>query len=187
MVARRRSPAGRAGRRKPSRPVWPAVFRCAARRMDILGLSISPGGMQTHPAGRLSGSATRRLRRQAPSDGAATGPLSPDPNKPQALDDASVPSRRGRLGTSNFGGPQSGIASSDVRKPLPIENSSSSSPIRANTRLISCNPNDAAVRTSVERKLFPINTLSSGARLPSAPARRGETERKATLAGSHSR
>jgi hypothetical protein len=107
-------------------------------------------------------------------------------NKPQALDDASVPSRRGRLGTSNFGGPQSGIASSDVRKPLPLENSSSSSPIRANTRLIGCNPNDAALRTSIGRKLFLLNTLSSGARLPSAPERRGETERKATLAGSHS-
>jgi hypothetical protein len=68
-------------------------------------------------------------------------------NKPQALDDASVPSRRGRLGTSNFGGPQSGTASSDVRKPVPLENSSSSSPIRANTRLTGCNPNDAAFRT----------------------------------------
>jgi len=113
-------------------------------------------------------------------------PFRRTPSKPQAMDNASDPSRRGRLGSRNFGGPQSGTVLPHGRRPLPLDFSSSSSPIRANTHLIGWDRVTLhSERLSAENLLFR-NDLPFSARLPPAPERRGETERKASLAGSHS-
>jgi len=55
--------------------------------------------------------------------------------EPQAMDNASVPSRRGRLGTGDLGEPWRGPVHGHRTGGPSQENSSSSWPIRANTRL----------------------------------------------------
>lgn len=131
--------------------------------------------------------ATRRLRRQAPARGAALRPpfIGPRASR-RRWTSASVPSRRGRFGSRNFGGPWVWHRSSRSRRGPPLENSSSSSPIRANTRLIVWPSGKRRRPVLATGKYCPVRGLRSGARYPSAPTRRGETEREGSVTGSRS-
>jgi hypothetical protein len=158
------------------------------RKSHSLNFKLATAGTQAQTSWRFKGlGATRRFWRQAPSMGAALGPpfIGPRASR-RRWTSASVPLRRGRFGSRNFGGPWVRHRSSRSRRGPPLENSSSSSPIRANTRLI-VSPSGKRRRPILATgKDSPVNGLRLGARYPSAPTRRGETERIGSVTGSRS-
>ena len=114
------------------------------------------------PAGRFMGSgATRRLKRQAPSGARLWGPLSSGPEQ-AAGNGQSRPFRRGAVVSvrETLEDRGSGTAPQRERRWPPLENSSSSLPIRANTRLIGWLSGQRRRSGQAVRESFPGQRLA---------------------------